>query len=516
MSRNKIYIYHKEKFSEFYNKFSGEYNIISLSSLLNISSNFEKNYLSDEKTFVDITAMLKLVSIRDDIIMFYEVIINHLYQQGNVDFIVEDNYVNKAFEIFPEYFFEKEYFTNLEVNKYEVDVNKCKESEIKRITVYNDDNFDEFVESKMNEEVNVFSITKIIKQLNGIGYSLDSSLLSDTQKYILDITLMVKMANLRSDLLMAFELILNELSKFSNIDFAINKDSKNTCKQLFRYNFEEYIEIDKIIDEKIQGKAKLIVDMTNQEIDGLLKKFDEQLFGHSNFKRDFNKQLKKYKILNKMKEIKIFSIFLCGDSGIGKTEVARILHRNLYPNSKEIKINFGNYSERGSLWSLIGSPKGYFGSEKGGELTNKILNSNSKIILIDEFDRADRSIFNFFYELLEDGKFTDLDENEIDLNGYIIIFTSNLKGNNYNDVIPKSLFSRFSMRYEFISLNDEERQAFVEYRVEQLITKYNNEFDNTFNNSQKAILLNTNIADLNNLRDINIRLTNKFIELVDL
>lgn len=118
MSRNKIYIYHKEKFSEFYNKFSGEYNIISLSSLLNISSNFEKNYLSDEKTFVDITAMLKLVSIRDDIIMFYEVIINHLYQQGNVDFIVEDNYVNKAFEIFPEYFFEKEYFTNLEVNKY--------------------------------------------------------------------------------------------------------------------------------------------------------------------------------------------------------------------------------------------------------------------------------------------------------------------------------------------------------------------------------------------------------------
>lgn len=118
--------------------------------------------------------------------------------------------------------------------------------------------------------------------------------------------------------------------------------------------------------------------------------------------------------------------------------------------------------------------------------------------------------------MLEDGKFTDLDENEIDLNGYIIIFTSNLKGNNYNDVIPKSLFSRFSMRYEFISLSDEERQAFVDYRSEQLITKYNNEFDNTFNNSQKAILLNTNIADLNNLRDINIRLTNKFIELVDL
>lgn len=396
MSRNKIYIYHKEKFIEFHKKFSGEYNIISLSSLLNISSNFEEDYLSDEKTLVDITSMLKLVSVREDIIMFYEVIINHLYQQGNVDFIVENNNVDKAFKIFPEYFFKKEYLTNIEEFKNEDNVNKYNQTKMKNITVYNDDNFAEFVKNKIIEKVNVLSITKIMKQINSIGYSLDSSLLSDSQKYILDITPMVNMANLRSDLLMAFELILNELSKFNNIDFAINEDSKNICKQLFRYNFEEYIEIDKIIDEKTHSKAKLIVDITNQEIDDLLKKFDEQLFGHSNFKRDFNKQLKKYKILNKMKEIKIFSMFLCGDSGIGKTEVARILHRNLYPNSKEIKINFGNYSERGSLWSLIGSPKGYFGSEKGGELTNKILNSSSKIILIDEFDRADKSIFNFF------------------------------------------------------------------------------------------------------------------------
>jgi len=68
----------------------------------------------------------------------------------------------------------------------------------------------------------------------------------------------------------------------------------------------------------------------------------------------------------------------------------------MYPEEPPIKINFGNYSGKGSLWSLIGSPKGYMGSETGGELTNKITNSKSKIIIIDELDKADATIFNFF------------------------------------------------------------------------------------------------------------------------
>lgn len=71
-----------------------------------------------------------------------------------------------------------------------------------------------------------------------------------------------------------------------------------------------------------------------------------------------------------------------------------------------IKINFGNYSDENALSSLIGSPRGYIGSNKG-ELSEKILKSKSKIILIDEFEKASKPVFNFFLELLEDGAFTD-------------------------------------------------------------------------------------------------------------
>ena len=104
-----------------------------------------------------------------------------------------------------------------------------------------------------------------------------------------------------------------------------------------------------------------------------------------------------------------------------------------------IKINLGNYKTQGALNSLIGSPIGFIGSERGGELSNKIRNSDSKVILIDEFKKADTDIFNFFYELLEDGKFTDLTGNEYDLNGYIIIFTTNLSKDNYKEILPPPL-----------------------------------------------------------------------------
>ena len=65
-----------------------------------------------------------------------------------------------------------------------------------------------------------------------------------------------------------------------------------------------------------------------------------------------------------------------GPSGVGKTEVAKSIHRSLGCNGNFIKINFGNYSSKDSLNSLIGSPRGYIGSESG-ELFNKLLNSDS-------------------------------------------------------------------------------------------------------------------------------------------
>lgn len=215
-----------------------------------------------------------------------------------------------------------------------------------------------------------------------------------------------------------------------------------------------------------------------------------------------------------MKRKKIFSILLCGKSGIGKTEVGRILQREMYPKEMPIKINFGNYSGKGSLWSLIGSPKGYVGSEQGGELTNKIIHSKSRIIVIDELDKADEAIFTFFYEMLEDGQYTDLDGKLVDLDGYIVVFTANLNNSNFKEMILEPLFSRFDMTYEFEPLTYDEKKLFVSEFLDELIGDYVEHIGGLDEKSIREKIEDKNYRSYDNLRIIKRNIMNYFVDLV--
>lgn len=202
-----------------------------------------------------------------------------------------------------------------------------------------------------------------------------------------------------------------------------------------------------------------------------------------------------------MGERKIFSIFLTGKSGIGKTEFAKMLSETIYPSEKLIKINFGNYSNEGVLNSLIGSPLGYLGSQEGGELINKMKISKSKIILIDEFEKATPSVFHFFYELLEDGKFTDRHGVEHNMDGYIIIFTSNMSRKKYINDVPNPLKSRFDMVYCFVDLPKEEKKKFAIEIAQKLIEKIykNTKIEIVFNSIENELY---QLSEDNNLRSI--------------
>lgn len=239
-----------------------------------------------------------------------------------------------------------------------------------------------------------------------------------------------------------------------------------------------------------------------------------QLYGHEKFKKDFKDQIESFILLHRMKRKKVFSLLLCGKSGVGKTEVGRILQREMYPDEPPIKINFGNYSGKGSLWSLIGSPKGYVGSEQGGELTNKILHSKSKIIVIDELDKADEAIFTFFYEMLEDGQYTDLDGKVIDLDGYIIVFTANLNNTNFKDMIPEPLFSRFDMTYEFQPLSYADKVQFVSDFTDKLIEDYTEHIGVLDKTTIKNQIVEENYQNYDNLRSIKRNVMNRFVGLV--
>ncbi|MEY8417588.1 AAA family ATPase [Tissierella praeacuta] len=149
---------------------------------------------------------------------------------------------------------------------------------------------------------------------------------------------------------------------------------------------------------------------------------------------------------------------------------------------------------------------GYIGSTEGGELINKMKISKSKIVLIDEFEKATPSVFHFFYELLEDGKFTDRHGSEHNLDGYIIIFTSNMTRKKYIERIPDPLKSRFDMVYCFIELPPDEKERFVIDTATELISKI-------FISTKVTVDINCVITEMNSLiKNNNLRSIKRKIE----
>lgn len=123
----------------------------------------------------------------------------------------------------------------------------------------------------------------------------------------------------------------------------------------------------------------------------------------------------------------IGSFVFLGPTGVGKTELARVLAREVFGSENAlIKIDMSEFSERHTTSRLLGAPAGYVGYEDGGQLTDKIRRQPYSVVLFDEIEKANSEVFNILLQLLEDGKLTDAKGRSVDFSNTIIILTSNL------------------------------------------------------------------------------------------
>ena len=123
----------------------------------------------------------------------------------------------------------------------------------------------------------------------------------------------------------------------------------------------------------------------------------------------------------------IGSFLFLGQTGVGKTELARALAAALFGSEKAlIRFDMSEYMEKHSVSRLIGSPPGYIGHEEGGQLTERVRRKPYAVLLFDELEKAHPDVFNILLQVMDDGSLTDSTGRRVDFRHTVLIMTSNL------------------------------------------------------------------------------------------
>ena len=210
---------------------------------------------------------------------------------------------------------------------------------------YTKDQFFNFKSTQMATGFEFLSMSKLLS-----SQKIDE--LDEYQQYYVDISSMVGFVKANDSQLLNFEQLFSSFGE--NITFICDKVYEKDIKYLFRYIFDDFSDVEAESDESLtkaeekpntkSASVKKITDLDDSELERFFANFNARLYGHERFKEEFKELVASFRVFNKLGEHKILSLFLMGDSGVGKTEVARAIHKALGSQAKLAKINFGNYS----------------------------------------------------------------------------------------------------------------------------------------------------------------------------
>lgn len=125
----------------------------------------------------------------------------------------------------------------------------------------------------------------------------------------------------------------------------------------------------------------------------------------------------------------IGNFFFLGPTGVGKTELAKVLAREAFEDdgkSHLIRLDMSDFSEKHTVARLVGAPPGYVGYSDGGELTSKIESQPDSVVLFDEIEKAHPDVLNILLQIMEEGELVDAKGNTFEFDKAVIILTSNL------------------------------------------------------------------------------------------
>lgn len=168
---------------------------------------------------------------------------------------------------------------------------------------------------------------------------------------------------------------------------------------------------------------------------GIEKALEKFIAGQSEAIKEVSKAIRRNRSGIREQNKPIGSFIFLGPSGVGKTEVARVLAEHFYMDKNSlIKIDMSEFMERHSVAQLTGAPPGYVGYEDSGKLTEKVRRNPYSIILFDEIEKAHPEVFNILLQILDEGILTDARGKTVDFRNTIIIMTSNIGLEEYKTI----------------------------------------------------------------------------------
>ncbi len=220
-----------------------------------------------------------------------------------------------------------------------------------------------------------------------------------------------------------------------NIEAAL-KSAQNQWEEASKENKEVVSEdnVAEVVSMMTGIPVNRVAEAESNRLSELPNKIKGKVIGQDKAVSKVIKAIQRNRIGLKDPNKPIGSFIFLGQTGVGKTQLAKILASELFDSSDSlIRIDMSEYMEKFSISRLIGAPPGYVGYEEGGQLTEKVRRKPYAVVLLDEIEKAHPEVFNMLLQILDEGFVTDSLGRKIDFRNTVIIMTSNIGARQLKD-----------------------------------------------------------------------------------
>lgn len=266
------------------------------------------------------------------------------------------------------------------------------------------------------------------------------------------------------------------MTKINKLELELSKEKTNVVTK------EDVISV---VSRKSNVPIYELKDFNIDDINRFEKELKQKIIGHDKIIDELVKVYKKLKLGLKDDNM-CYSMMFVGPSGVGKTELAKLFSKKIVNNV--IKLDMSEFSEPHQISKLIGSPAGYVGYNDNKNILESVKDNPFSILILDEIEKANPSIINLLYQILDDGKLKDSKGDDIYFNNSMIIMTSNIGFNKQNigfnsdNKINNELKDNFSIPFinridniiSFNYLNEYDIRYIINNKLKKLKDKYKN------------------------------------------